>query len=269
MAHWLLANAGILYGAAIVGGFLAVAVWETYRPFGKLSTPLGARWLANLGLLAINQTSIAFVVPVLGLGAALAAEQRGWGLLNVVAIPAPIAVVLGVVALDFLHWGTHYAMHRVELLWRLHQVHHSDVDYDCSLNARFHPLEALVTLSSTVAVVVALGIAPLAVLTAEVATVGFGYFAHGNVRLSGRFDSLVRLIFVTPAMHRVHHSVRFDDSQSNFGSVLSCWDRLLGTYRTTSAQGLRGVSFGLSELRDPRELTLLRLLWLPFARRPR
>lgn len=266
MGQWLLANAGVVYAVALVGGFVAVAAWETFRPLVKLHAPLGGRWFANLGLLAINQVSVAHLLPLVGLGAAIAAEQRGWGLGNVVEVPGALAIVMGVVALDSLHWGTHVAMHRVAFLWRLHRVHHSDIEIDCSVNARFHPAEALVTSLSTIAVIVTLGISPLAVLIAEVATIGLGYIAHGNVRLPDRLDALARVVFVTPAMHRLHHSVRMDESQSNFGSVLSCWDRWFSTYRAAPGAG-RDVTVGLSELRDPRELKLMRLLWLPFARR--
>lgn len=134
----------------------------------------------------------------------------------------------GLVALDLLRWGMHWALHRVPVLWRLHRVHHGDLDYDC--------------------------------------TIALGYVAHGNVSLPQRWDRLLRAALVTPDVHRVHHSVRSDESQSNYGSILTWWDQRFGTYRAQPAGGQLGMVIGLGELRDPRQLTLAPVLWLPISR---
>ncbi len=165
-------------------------------------------------------------MPVVGIGAAWYAQERGWGLLPALGLPALAASMIGLLALDLLRWGVHCAMHRVPLLWRLHRVHHSDLDYDCTIGLRFHPAEALVTQALLVAAVLALGVSPLTVLVSELLTIVLGYVVHGNVSLPPVVDRIARKALVTPDLHRVHHSVRVDESRSNFGSILSIWDRL-------------------------------------------
>lgn len=265
MADGLLGHSAEAYFAAIVGGFVAVAAWETLRPLRPATVALGPRWSVNLALLFINYFLLHSLLPVVGIGAAWYAQERGWGLLPALELPAFAAAVTGLVALDLLRWAVHGALHRVPLLWRLHRVHHSDLDYDCTIGLRFHPAEALLTQALLVAGIVALGVSPLAVLVSELLTIVLGYVVHGNVSLPAGLDRIARTVLVTPDLHRVHHSVRVEESRSNFGSILSIWDRLFGTYRGTPIGGQLGVVIGLHELRDPRQLTLRRVLWMPFG----
>ncbi|WP_284615781.1 sterol desaturase family protein [Aquabacterium humicola] len=267
MADWLIGRAGTLYLAAFLGGFGAVALWETWRPLRRGGeSRLAARWFTNIALSFINQTAMHLVLPLLGFGAALLAQQRGFGLLNLVDAPAWLAVPAAMLGLDALRWALHRALHRWPLLWRLHRVHHSDLDYDCTIGLRFHPLEALLTQGVLVLAIGLLGLPPIAVLLSDVLTIAHGYFAHGNVGLPARWDGLVRRVVVTPDLHRVHHSARLEESMSNYGSVLCVWDRLAGCCREQADGGATGMQIGLAEEREPRRLGLARLLVMPLRR---
>jgi sterol desaturase/sphingolipid hydroxylase (fatty acid hydroxylase superfamily) len=263
---WL-GQAATLYIVAVVGGFAVMALWETWRPLRRGGeNRLVARWITNLALLAINQALLQWALPLLGLAAALAAAARGWGLWPLLPLPPLLALLAALLVLDALRWLMHRALHRVPLLWRLHRVHHSDIDYDCTIGLRFHPAEALLSQAVLVGAIGLLGLPPLAVLLSDVLTIALGYFVHANVGLPPRLDALLRRVIVTPDLHRVHHSVRIDESMSNFGSVLSLWDRLAGSYRAEPQGGALGMQIGLAEFPGPRPLGLLRLLRLPLQR---
>ena len=206
------------------------------------------------------------LLPVAALGAAMHAQAQGWGLLPRLGATGPVLVLVGLLSMDLLRWLLHVAMHRLPWLWRLHSVHHSDTDYDCTIGLRFHPLEALLSAIVLVAAVSALGVPPGIVVLSETLTLALGFFAHGNVSLPPRWDRVLRLVLVTADTHRVHHSCLRRESMSNFGSVFSSWDRLFGTYTAAPAAGPLGMSIGLAELRDPAQLTLARLLVMPFRR---
>jgi len=266
MADALLGRASTWYLVALIGGFALVALWETFRPLRTLTVPLGPRWLANFGLQAINQTLLVAALPLMALGAAVEAQARGWGLLSLVALPDAAALLLGLVILDAVRWAVHAVCHHWPWLWRLHRVHHSDLDYDCTIGLRFHPLEALLSQSVLLLAIVALGLPPLAVLLSDLLTIAHGYFAHGNVGLPQRLDARLRRWLVTPDLHRVHHSVQVNESMSNFGSVLAVWDRLFGSWRAAPGAGQQGLVIGLAELREPHALTLPHLLWMPMRR---
>lgn len=266
MPRTLLESVSSWYLLALIGGFTVVALWETVRPLRAPTMPLAQRWLTNIGLQAINQALLVSVFPLLTLGAALEAQARGWGLMAGAGLPAGVALVLGLLALDALRWGLHAALHHLPWLWRFHRVHHSDLDYDCTIGLRFHPLEALFGQAILLLAIVALGLSPWAVLLSELLTIAHGYFAHGNVSLPSRIDRLLRRWIVTPDLHRVHHSTRPDESMSNFGSILALWDQGLGTWRAAPVAGHLGMEIGLQELRDPGALTLPRLLLMPFRR---
>lgn len=253
-----------LYLGALVGGFAVVGVWETLAPARAARAPLRARWLANLGLLALNHGVVPLAMPLSNAGAAWFASERGWGLLNAVALPPAAAFLVTLVVLDAVRYGNHRLWHEVPLLWRLHRVHHSDVDYDLTVGLRFHPVEAILGNLVVLAAVVALGAPVWAVIASDVATVALGFFVHGNVRMPAALDRAIRTIFVTPAMHSTHHSVERDEATSNYGAVLSVWDRAFGSYRERPRAG-DAIAFGLADERDPARLGIVRLLGLPFA----
>ena len=198
------------------------------------------------------------------MGFALLAEARGWGLLNVLAWPAWLELLLALVVLDLAIYLQHRVFHSVPVLWRLHRMHHADLDVDVSTGARFHPVEILLSLGLKLLVIVSLGAAALAVLLFEIALNATSMFNHSNVRIPPAIESALRWLLVTPDMHRVHHSMLRRETDSNFGFNFPWWDRLLGTYRHQPEAGHDGVTLGIDHFRDPKELRLDRMLAQPF-----
>jgi sterol desaturase/sphingolipid hydroxylase (fatty acid hydroxylase superfamily) len=252
--------------AAFAGVFAGMALWEVLAPRRRPALGRGRRWPANLGIAALNAGLVRLVVPGGATGAALWVEARGWGLLPALDARGWAAVAVSVVALDLAIYLQHVAFHAVPALWRLHRMHHSDLDFDVTTGARFHPLEILLSAGIKVGVVAALGAPALAVLVFEVLLNATSMFNHGNVRLPGRLDRVLRWALVTPDMHRVHHSAVRRETDSNYGFNLPCWDRLFGTYRAQPAAGHEAMTIGLERFRDPRELRLGRMLLQPFQR---
>lgn len=244
-------------------------LWETLAPRRATLEPRLRHLARNLALTAIDTLVVRLVVPLLPVGLASLAATRGWGVLNLVAWPAWLEVVLAIVVFDFVIYVQHVLFHAIPLLWRLHMVHHSDLDFDTSTGVRFHPIEILLSLGLKSALVLVLGPAPLAVLIFEVLLNATALFSHSNIRLPAKLDRTLRLLLVTPDMHRVHHSVQIAESNSNFGFNLAIWDRLCGTYTAQPAAGHEGMALGLEEHRDVHRLRLGRLLALPFVNRSR
>jgi sterol desaturase/sphingolipid hydroxylase (fatty acid hydroxylase superfamily) len=246
------------------GVLLLMALWEALAPRRRRSVSRPLRWSSNLGLTALNTLAVRFLVPVGAVGTALVAEQRGWGVLNNVAVPGWLAVVLAVVGLDFFIYLQHVLFHAVPLLWRLHMVHHADLDFDATTGVRFHTIEILLSMGIKMAAVALLGAPALGVVAFEVLLNATSLFNHGNVRLPGWLDRLLRLVVVTPEMHRVHHSAKVSETNSNFGFNLPWWDWLFGTYRPQPAAGHEGMTIGLEQFRDERVERLDCMLALPF-----
>ncbi|MGD2084227.1 MAG: sterol desaturase family protein [Chromatiales bacterium] len=245
-----------------LGSFAAVfalmAAWEVLAPRRELSLSRALRWANNLGLVAFNTLLLRLLFPAAAAGMAVFAAAQGWGLLNYFPVPFWIAVPLSIVAMDFVIWLQHVMVHAVPALWRLHRVHHADLDYDLTTGARFHPVELILSMLIKLATIMVLGPPVLAVILFEVVLNGMAMFNHANVRLPARLDRLLRWVLVTPDMHRVHHSIEDDETNSNFGFNLSWWDRLLGTYRDQPRGGHQGMTIGIRGYRDPRQVT-----WLP------
>jgi sterol desaturase/sphingolipid hydroxylase (fatty acid hydroxylase superfamily) len=250
------------------GTFAVVAICEVLAPRRALTTPKASRWFANLVIIALNPLSVRLVFPVLPVGMALLATERQWGLLNNVDFPCWLEVSIGVIFLDLSVYLQHVLHHAVPALWRLHMVHHADLDYDLTTGLRFHPIEIVVSMGVKLMTVAALGPAALAVLIFEVALNVTSMFNHSNIRIPPRVDRILRLCVVTPDMHRVHHSVIIRETNSNFGFNLPWWDRLLGTYKDQPEKGHEGMTIGISQLRDHERLTLPSLLILPLVGDP-
>jgi sterol desaturase/sphingolipid hydroxylase (fatty acid hydroxylase superfamily) len=245
-----------------------MAVWELLAPRRRLTLSRPVRWLSNLGLVVLDNLAVRLLVPAGAVGAALLAEQHGWGLFHNLLLPEWLVVVLSVVALDLVIYLQHVVFHAVPLLWRLHMVHHADLDFDVTTGVRFHTLEILLSLGIKLVAVVLLGAPAVAVLIFEVLLNATSMFSHGNVRLPARLDRLLRLVLVTPDMHRVHHSTDPRETNSNFGFNLPWWDYLFGTYRARPAAGLDGMTIGLEQYRDARRADRLHwMLLLPFIGR--
>ena len=250
---------------AFFGVFAVMAIWELLAPRRALTVSKTVRWASNLGLVALNTVLLRLVFPTAAVGAALLAEQRGWGLLHQVELPYWLAVAGAVVALDLAIYLQHVMFHAVPALWRLHRVHHADLDFDLTTGARFHPIEIGLSMLIKLAMVVLLGPPVLAVLVFEVLLNATAMFNHSNVRLPAGVDRVLRWLVVTPDMHRVHHSVEDDETNSNFGFNLPWWDRLLGTYRAQPRAGHERMTLGIRGHRDPREVDRLPgMLALPF-----
>jgi sterol desaturase/sphingolipid hydroxylase (fatty acid hydroxylase superfamily) len=253
--------------AAMALVFAALAAVEMIAPRRALRHRRTRRWSTNLGLFALDTALVRVAVPLLMVGTAQLAEARGWGLFNQFALPFWLELLLTLTALDLALFLQHWATHRVPLLWRLHQVHHADPDFDVTTAARFHPVEIGLSMLYKMAVVAALGPAAIAVFIFEVAFNAATLFVHANLSLSPAFDRLARRAIVTPDMHRIHHSVLERETNSNYGTMLSGWDRLFGTYRASAQAGQDGWTIGLAEYQDERPLGLGWSLLLPFQRR--
>lgn len=249
-------------------GVLALmALWEVLAPRRPLTASKPVRWFSNLGLVVLDTVAGRFLLPLGAVGVALLAEERGWGLFHNLALPAWLAVVLAVVALDCAIYLQHVLFHAVPLLWRLHMVHHADLDFDVTTGVRFHTLEILLSLGIKAAAVILLGAPAVAVLVFEVLLNATSLFSHGNVRLPAWLDRALRLVVVTPDMHRVHHSIHPRETNSNFGFNLPWWDYVFGTYRAQPADGHEGMVIGLEQFRDARVERLHWMLVLPFVGR--
>lgn len=245
-------------------GVLAVmAVWEMLAPRRARTVPRWLRWLNNLGVVAVDTLLLRAIFPAAAVGLALVAEQQGWGLLNSVLLPQWVAIVLAVLVLDLAIYLQHVMFHAVPALWRLHRMHHTDLDFDVTTGIRFHPVEILLSMGIKFMVIAAIGAPALAVLIFEVLLNATSMFNHGNVRIPQGLDRILRWLVVTPDMHRVHHSIIPRETNSNFGFNLPWWDRLLGTYRAQPAAGHEGMTIGIDLFRSRRDLWLDRLLIQP------
>jgi len=244
--------------------FAAFALWEITAPRRGLVAGRLARWPSNLGILIVDVLTVRVVLPTAAVGAALFASGNGWGLINYLHLRLSVATLIGFLALDLVIYVQHVVFHKVPLLWRLHRMHHADLDIDVTTGVRFHPIEILISLGIKIAVILALGIPVVAVILFEVVLNVTSMFNHSNVSMPAWLDRVLRVIVVTPDMHRVHHSILRRETDSNFGFNLPWWDHLFGTYRPQPEAGHIAMTIGLPIFRDPKELRLDRLLTQPF-----
>lgn len=248
--------------------FALLAAAETLLPRRTRSQPRRTRWFTNWSIVIADGLTlrlVAIAIPLLAVGAAIDAEARGWGLFNALAWPPVVEVVISILLLDLLIWAQHLVTHKVPLLWRLHRVHHADLDIDVTTAVRFHPVEIALSMGLKIAAVYVLGPSALAVILFEILLNGMAMFNHANLALPPRVDALLRKVVVTPDMHRVHHSIHRDEHDNNYGFSLSIWDRLFGTYRAQPRKGHLDMETGLS-WRDDRPSRLGWSLLLPFRR---
>ena len=246
--------------------FAVMATWEIIAPRRTLTVSKAVRWANNLGLVFLNTLVLRLLFPAAAIGMAAFAAEHGWGLLNYYSLPFALSVVLAVVAMDFIIYLQHVLVHAVPALWRLHRVHHADLDYDVTTGARFHPIEIVLSMLIKFATIIVLGAPVLAVMVFEVVLNAMAMFNHSNVRLPRGIDRIVRLFVVTPDMHRVHHSTEDNEANSNFGFNLSLWDRLFGTYIDQPREGHDRMTIGIHKYRDPKQVSWLPgMLALPFV----
>jgi sterol desaturase/sphingolipid hydroxylase (fatty acid hydroxylase superfamily) len=246
-----------------LGILLVMALWEALAPRRPQEIRRLRRWPNNLGLVVLDTLIVRLLFPLAGVGMAFLAQSKGWGLFNIAPLPAWLAIPAAVLLLDLTIYGQHVSFHAVPMLWRLHRMHHADLEFDVTTGLRFHPGEILLSMAIKLAAVAVIGAPPLAVLIFEILLNATSLFNHGNVRLPFGLDRFLRIIVVTPDMHRVHHSIDRQETDSNFGFNLPWWDRLFGTYRAQPASGHERMTIGIDKFRDPRELRLDRMLWQP------
>jgi sterol desaturase/sphingolipid hydroxylase (fatty acid hydroxylase superfamily) len=264
MSDALFANESLLRLATFAGIFATMAVWEILRPRRNQTLGRATRWPGNIGIVVLDTILIRLLFPTTAVGLALVGEAHGWGLLHAITLPAWAEVLLGIIALDLAIYLQHVLFHAVPALWRLHRMHHADQEIDVTTGARFHPIEILLSMGIKLGVVFALGVPAVAVLLFEMLLNATSMFNHSNVRMPAWLDRVLRLIVVTPDMHRVHHSVVARETNSNFGFNLPWWDRLFGTYRDQPAAGHEAMTIGIEHFREPAEQRLDRMLTQPF-----
>lgn len=240
---------------AVFGG---MALWEFAAPRRQLTVSRLWRWANNLALVALNSILLRALFPAAAVGVAAFASGQGWGLFNYFAVPLWLAILVSVVVLDLAIYLQHVMVHAVPLLWRLHRVHHADLDIDVTTGARFHPIEIVLSMLIKAAIILLLGPPVLAVLIFEILLNATSMFNHANVRMPPALDRALRWLVVTPDMHRVHHSIEQDETNSNFGFNLSVWDRIFGTYRDQPRAGHAAMTIGISTFREAS-----RCVWLP------
>jgi sterol desaturase/sphingolipid hydroxylase (fatty acid hydroxylase superfamily) len=250
--------------SAFFGVFVVMAAWEFIVPRRRQSIRREWRWPNNLGVVAVDTLLVRILFPTTAVGLAILAQAHGFGLFNIIEMPAWIGVVASVTLLDLAIYLQHVLFHAVPSLWRLHRMHHADLDFDVSTGLRFHPIEILLSMIIKFAVVAALGAPAVAVLIFEVLLNATSMFNHANVRIPLGIDRTLRWLIVTPDMHRVHHSIFAHETNSNFGFNLPWWDRLFGTYRAQPSAGHEAMTIGIDQFRDARELGIDRMMLQPF-----
>ncbi len=265
--EFILRNEGLIRVGFFLGVFALMAWWEIIAPRRPLLVSKLRRWLSNIGIVALNTVLLRLIFPAAAIGATLFAAERGWGVLNYLSFPGAIDVLVSILVLDLAIYLQHVMFHAVPAFWRLHRVHHADLDFDVTTGARFHPIEILLSMCIKFGVIFALGPPVLGVLIFEVLLNATSMFNHANVSMPDSVDARLRWLVVTPDMHRVHHSVKRHETNSNFGFNLPWWDRLFGTYRAQPDGGHTAMTIGIDTFRDVGVcVDLPRMLWIPFRR---
>jgi len=265
MQTFIIENEPFVRAGFFVSILVIMALWEIFAPRRQLTVSKLLRWTNNIGLVVLNTLLLRLLFPAAAVGVAVYADSHDWGLLHVWLVPMWVAIPLSIIAMDFVVYLQHVLVHAVPMLWRLHRVHHADLDYDLTTGARFHPIEIILSMLIKFATIVVLGPPVIAVIAFEIILNGMAMFNHGNVRLPLVLDKVIRRIFVTPDMHRVHHSTEDDEANSNFGFNLSIWDRIFGTYAEQPRKGHEGMTIGIRQFRDVKNCSWLTgLLMMPF-----
>ena len=260
----LLKNGAEIYAVAYFGSLIVVALVEWVIPRRAASDLARVRWLGNFGLTVVGAVLVRLLIPIAGIGWAIFCREQGLGLFNHVSGPAWIVFPLTIVVIDLSHYVEHNLLHRVPVLWRLHRTHHTDLEYDFSTGVRFHPFEQVFATLALMLLVAALGAPPEAVLISQALTIIADFVEHANVRLPATLDRTLRLVFVTPDMHRVHHSQEHREGNSNFANMFSVWDRLFGTYVDQPAAGHERIAFGVADFTERKHQRLDWMLVQPF-----
>ncbi|KPK38635.1 MAG: fatty acid hydroxylase [Gammaproteobacteria bacterium SG8_47] len=268
VTEFVMANEPAIRMGFFFGALGVMGLWEVIAPRRALTASKLVRWANNLGLVFFNSIILRLLFPAAAVGMAAFATEQGWGIFNYFEVPFWLTFVVCVVVMDFVIYLQHVMVHAVPALWRLHRVHHADLDFDVTTGARFHPIEIILSMLIKFATIVVLGPPVIAVVVFEVILNATAMFNHANVRIPYGIDRLLRWVIVTPDMHRVHHSVEDDEANSNFGFNLPWWDRLFGTYRDQPRAGHEAMTIGIHKYRDLKQVSWLPgMLALPFIGR--
>jgi len=266
ITEFVMANEKVIRMSFFFGMLISMAIWELLAPKRALTVSKTVRWINNLGLVFLNSFILRVIFPTAAVGVAVFVNTHGWGLLNYYELSFWLAIVISVIVLDFIVYLQHVMVHAIPVLWRLHRVHHADLDFDVTTGSRFHPIEILLSMLIKFSTIIVLGPPIVAVVIFEIVLNATAMFNHSNVRLPLAFDRVLRLFLVTPDMHRVHHSIEDDEANSNFGFNLPWWDRLFGTYRDQPRQGHLKMIIGINNFRETKQVSWLPgMLLLPFV----
>jgi len=257
-------NWSVIYTGLFFASIALIATWEAFAPRKALSQPMGLRWVSNISIALLNIFLLRVIFPIAPVLLAVYASENNLGLFNLFDAPYVIACIVSFAVLDLSAYTQHYLLHRVPLLWRLHLVHHTDIDYDFSIALRFHPLDGIFTTAAVALTVLILGAPAIAVLIYKCIHVFMAAFAHGNLKLPEAIDRHLRTVLVTPDVHRIHHSATENETNSNYGGVTPIWDRLFGTYIDQPKLGHEKMIVGLKDFRDIKSIKLNWMLALPF-----
>ncbi len=262
---------GVFRFSLFVGLFVIMSGAEALMPRRERRYSRGRRWLTNFGILAsdyLASLAVFVLVPVTAVVTALWTEAHQFGLIHWLGLPVWAQWIVGIAVLDLTIWAQHLITHKVPILWRFHRVHHTDEDLDASSAIRFHPVEIVLSVFVKSAMVLLIGAPAMVVVVFEALVNGSALFNHANVRLPLALDRALRLVLVTPDMHRVHHSVYDQETDSNYGFALSIWDRMFRTYVPQPRDGHQDMQIGLIDWQDAAPTRLWWSLALPFRNPP-
>ncbi len=243
--------------------FMLLAVWETAAPRRTLTTSKRNRWTINISITLINTLLVRLIFPMAAVGTAFIAKENSWGIFNILSLNNSIFEVIAILMLDLTIYLQHALFHHAPVFWRIHKIHHTDLDVDITTGTRFHPVEIILSMIIKMIMVVIIGASVFSVIVFEILLNGTSMFNHSNISISPKIDRILRLFVVTPDMHRVHHSVIIRETNSNFGFNFPWWDRIFRTYKDQPEAGHTNMTIGLSNFRDARRLTLPYILALP------
>ncbi|MDG2365160.1 MAG: sterol desaturase family protein [Methylococcaceae bacterium] len=250
-----------------VGIFTLMVVLENYRPKRKLTQKRLKHWTINIGLGLFNNLLLRVTLGGLAIQSALIAQENHWGLINNFFSTGHWAtLLLGYLLLDFAIYLQHIASHKWRWLWRFHCVHHSDLEIDASTAVRFHPGEIIISMLYKSLCIFLIGPSAFTVFIFEIILNGCALFNHSNIAIPTAIESRLRHIMITPDLHRIHHSMKRVETDSNYGFSICWWDKLCQTYTAKVAQPLAHLPLGLPQIRAVEKLSWFYLLALPFRR---
>lgn len=252
--------------AFFLGTFLLMSLWELISVQSQLKHSKSLRWFNNIVLVALNTLIVRFALFYSATQVSEYAQFEGIGLINWLVPNYYVAIIGSIIFLDFAIYFQHLIFHKVPLFWKIHRMHHADLDYDVTTALRFHPIEIVLSMLIKFGLILALGIPPIAIIIFEIILNAMAMFNHANIKLPLMVDKILRILFVTPDMHRIHHSVVKKETNSNYGFNLSIWDRIFKTYNQTAEKNTTEIDIGIESFREQKYLKIHQMLTIPFIK---